>query len=66
MTGREEQTLETFKEGIAKGWKFLYLGAGRNAIRAYNKHDVTIMTVDLNEMSADAEAEVFDLLTPYL
>lgn len=66
MTGREEQTLATLTDGAAKGWLFTYLGNTRNAVRAYNKHGVTIMTVDLNEMSEDAEAELFDLLTPYL
>jgi len=57
--------IETLKGYIASGCKFLYLNH-RNAVRVYNKHDVTIQTIDLATLDADSEAELFDLLTPYL
>lgn len=60
MTTKEQATAETLREGAAKGWHFLYL-EGRNAIRAYNRHGVTIMTVDLTGVSEEAEAEYIDI-----
>lgn len=56
----------TLKGYIASGCKFIHLGSNRNAIRVYNRHGVTIQTIDLDEAGEDMEAEIFDLLTPYL
>lgn len=60
-----DNLIENLNGYIASGCKFLYLDH-RNAIRVYNRHSVTIQTIDLATLDAELEAEVFDLLTPYL
>ena len=55
--------IETLEGYIANDCKFLYI-AHRNAIRVYNKHGVTIQTIDLD--GRGDEGAIFDLLTPYL
>lgn len=58
--------IKTLNGYIASGCQFMHLGSNRNAIRIYNRHGVTIQTIDLDEAGEEIEAEVFDLLTPYL
>lgn len=66
MTEQEQQIANTLREGAAAGWRFMYLGDSRKAIRGYNQHGVTIITVDISETSDEVVSEYFDIILPNL
>lgn len=64
MTDQEIRITGMLREGIASGQKFAILSA--HILRSYSKHGVTIMTVDLDMASEEAQAEFLDIVMPAL
>ena len=61
MTNHETEIYNALHDAVARGFATFYIER-LDAIRLYNKHGVTVRTIELRECSEEAQNEFFDII----